>query len=56
MADVFQLSQSRNKGPTPAQWEAQKENIWHLYRVRNMTHRELAEELTKVFRSRITFV
>ncbi|ERF70376.1 hypothetical protein EPUS_05195 [Endocarpon pusillum Z07020] len=54
MADTLTLSQSGNRGPTPAQWEAQKENIRRLYRVRNMTHKELAEEMTKIFGCRIT--
>ncbi|KAF7506700.1 hypothetical protein GJ744_011529 [Endocarpon pusillum] len=56
MADALTLSQSRNRGPTAAQWEAQRENIRHLYRVRNVTHKELAEEMTKVSGCRITFV
>lgn len=56
MEETLSPGQLTKRGPTPAQWQAQKDTIWNLFRVENKTHRELAQHLSQTFGCRVTYV
>ena len=55
MEDTIKPTQLTSEAPSAAQWQAQKDTIWNLYRVKNLTHKQLALELTKLFGCRVTY-